>query len=31
MQDGDEIYIEEFVPTVNRVNLKCIPVSFMVE
>lgn len=30
-EDGDEIYIEEFVPTVNRVNLKCIPVSFMVE
>lgn len=28
--EGDEIYIEEFVPTLNKINLNCIPVSFTV-
>ncbi|MEN9447441.1 MAG: hypothetical protein RJA25_731 [Bacteroidota bacterium] len=28
--EGDEIYIEEFVPSVNKINLNCIPVSFTV-
>lgn len=29
-EDGDEIYIEEFVSSLNKINLKCEPASFMV-
>jgi hypothetical protein len=28
--DGDEIYIEEFVPSVNKIDLTCAPASFTV-
>lgn len=29
-EDGDEIYIEEFIPSVNKIDLNCTPASFMV-
>ena len=29
-EDGDEIYIEEFVPSVNKIDLSCSPASFTV-
>lgn len=29
-EDGDEIYIEEFVPSLNKIDLNCVPASFMV-
>lgn len=29
-EEGDEIYIEEFVSSINKVDLNCIPASFMV-
>ncbi len=29
-EDGDEIYIEEFVSSYNKIDLNCVPASFMV-
>ncbi len=29
-EDGDEIYIEEFVSSLNKIDLNCAPASFMV-
>lgn len=29
-EDGDEIYIEEFVSSLNKIDLNCVPASFMV-
>ena len=29
-EEGDEIYIEEFVSSVNKIDLNCVPASFMV-
>lgn len=29
-EDGDEIYIEEFVPSLNKIDLNCTPASFTV-
>lgn len=30
-EDGDEIYIEEFVPSVKKVDLNCAPANFIVD
>ncbi|MFN8236771.1 MAG: hypothetical protein U0T77_01255 [Chitinophagales bacterium] len=30
-EDGDEIYIEEFVPSLNKIDLNCSPASFTVD
>jgi hypothetical protein len=30
-EDGDEIYIEEFVPSVKKIDLNCAPASFIVD
>ena len=29
-EDGDEIYIEEFVSSLNKIDLNCVPASFTV-
>lgn len=29
-EDGDEIYIEQFVASINKINLNCAPASFTV-
>ncbi|QQR98460.1 MAG: hypothetical protein IPK18_02705 [Sphingobacteriales bacterium] len=29
-QDGDEIFIEEYVPAVNKIDLNCTPTNFVV-
>jgi hypothetical protein len=29
-EEGDEIYIEEFVPSVNKIDLSCAPANFTV-
>lgn len=29
-QDGDEVFIEEYVPAVNKVDLSCTPANFVV-
>ncbi|HPW85549.1 MAG TPA: hypothetical protein PLU78_00060 [Chitinophagales bacterium] len=29
-EEGDEIYIEEFVPSLNKINLNCTPASIIV-
>lgn len=29
-EDGDEIYIEQFVASVNKIDLNCVPASFIV-
>lgn len=30
-EDGDEVYIEEFVPSVNKVDMNCAPAFFAVD
>ena len=30
-QDGDEIYIEEFVPVNNKIDLSCSPANFYIQ
>lgn len=30
-QDGDEIFIEEYIPAINKIDMNCVPANFVVQ